>query len=73
MKTKPKTRRPRWTKAHTDMLRDVLSESVHTAFRKGCRDDNGVWRAIADMNPDEWDSAVEWMLWAIDVSLRGQK
>lgn len=52
-----------------DELADFLSETVHTSFRKGC-DDGGsheVWMAIKKMDPQQWSSACEWMIWSLRV------
>lgn len=70
MTDKKKRKKPRWTKAHTKMLREVMAESVHTAFRKGCLGGDRVWHEIYRLDNAEWGKAVEWMVWAIDVSLR---
>jgi hypothetical protein len=50
-----------------DELRDHLAETVHTSLRKGC-DGGGsheAWKAIRDMDPEQWSAAVEWMVWAL--------
>jgi hypothetical protein len=58
-----------------DELNDFLAETVHTAFRKGC-DGGGsaeVWNAIKRMDPTQWASACDWMIWALRVSTDREK
>ena len=44
----------------------IIGELVHTAFRKGCEFDNGVWEAIRTMEPDQWAAALATMrTWAV--------
>lgn len=46
-------------------LRDILSETVHTAFRKGCEEGFHVWAAISAMNNKEYGNAIAWVIWAL--------
>lgn len=46
----------------------VISETVHTAFRKGCENGHDVWQAIRDMPAENWSEAVNWMIWAMRES-----
>lgn len=57
-------------KKDTEELTSVLAESFHTAFRKGC-DGGGshlVWKAIRDMDNEQWASAIDWTLYCIEES-----
>lgn len=56
-----------------DELSDFLAETVHTAFRKGCEDGMTVHRAIRDLPPGNWYSAIDWMIWALRVSTGREK
>lgn len=44
----------------------ILAETVHTAFRKGCENGHDVHEAIKKMPNKDWGDAVEWMAWAIE-------
>lgn len=52
-----------------DELTGFLAETVHTAFRKGADGAEAakVWRAIRALPPEQWDSAIKWMIWALRV------
>lgn len=48
-------------------LEGILAETVHTAFRKGASGDeaHAVWQAMHNLPSEQWESAIDWMLWAI--------
>jgi hypothetical protein len=50
--------------------RDVLGETIHTAFRKGTDAPQSVkiWNAISNMDPEEWVRVLDWILWALGYS-----
>jgi hypothetical protein len=54
-----------WTP--NDEVVEFFSEAVHTAFRKGADGEEAakVWKAIRAMPPDQWASAIDWMLWCM--------
>lgn len=47
---------------------ELLSEIVHTAFRKGCDNGTKVWTAMRDMPREDWGAAIEWMVYALGES-----
>ena len=44
----------------------ILSETVHTAFRKGCENGGEVHTAIKNMPNKDWGEAIDWMIYAIE-------
>ena len=59
-------------------LKQILGETIHTAFRKGCDCPQAsiVWNAINEMSPEYWDGFLEWVIWALNsmgLSIRKKK
>lgn len=48
----------------------MLGEGFHTAFRKGTEapKSSTIWRLIADMEPQDWDSVIEYVVWGFEVT-----
>ena len=58
------------TEEERNDFKSILSETIHTSFRKGC-DGGGsheVWMAIRKMDGKQWDSAIDWIIWALEYS-----
>lgn len=66
----------RLRKSDLKELREVIGETIHTAFRKGGgATSDQVWHRIDKMSPDEWSSVCEWIVWALGYTFpaRGGK
>lgn len=62
------------TKAEWKKIRELLGETMHTGFRKGCEapEAHEISHLITKMDDEDWDHYVSWVFDALQYCMEGK-